>query len=685
MGLISDRKVGLSGYLWIMRNSPASTATLIPLMCLALSGAASAQWSWRVHAGPSFPVQDLAKFEGTYYGMNRGNVLLSEDLATWRPSPAPFATGIESVTIGDSTWLGEGNGYLMVFKGAKPLTSTSYGGMSVMATTYDGARFVAMCLGQKMFTYSHAAGWTETSGTGIQYSWDQTRETNGIAWGNGQFLLSNRGFQKAGADLKWTALVPEGSIKFTTGPVFANGLFVMADSANRLLTSADGIQWTPRTLARKPAIRRLAVRQSILFAIGDSGTVLRSADGLDWIELAKPCRGCDVADIQREGAGYLAATGVGICQSANGDSWDCHGDSTPRPKLAKVAFGNGLFLALADSGEIFTSGNGLDWLAPTPLPRCQFFDLLFARGKFHALDAHGEVYSSADGQAWSVSRIGYSYVYTIVEGGGKFLVTASNGLTFVSDSLKSWTQVQALSSRDSSKYTELSVLGMIHDGKKFIAGSGVSAGMATSVDGKYWRDAGCNVSLVRAIALHDSIGVAVSSLRSGCISVDGGLTWSEAPSTSDAYSLVWADTAFVGVGRSGLLLTTRAGKSWKSMEPVNKTNLNSVAYGNGKLVAVGDGGVIAVAMSWPVSSNRSVVDRARATVPFGRVGSGRGGKLRCDLVGDLAVFDPNGRQILSLRVDGAGQEVILPVSVSGLVVVRLRGATGTTSGAVLVR
>ncbi|MEK7394122.1 MAG: hypothetical protein AAB214_16310 [Fibrobacterota bacterium] len=677
--------IDFPGYLWTMRKFPASTAILIPLMCLALSGAASAQWSWRVHAGPSFPVQDLAKFEGTYYGMNRGNVLLSEDLDTWRSSPAPFATGIESVTTGDSTWLGEGNGYLMVFKGAKPLTSTSYGGMSVMATTYDGSRFVAMCLGQKMFTYSHAAGWTETSGTGIQYSWDQTRETNGIAWGNGQFLLSNRGFRTAGADLKWSVLVPEGTVKFTTGPVFTSGLFVMADSANRILTSADGIQWTPRTLARKPVIRRLAVRQSNLFAIGDSGTILRSANGIEWAELAKPCNACGVADIQSEKGGLLAATSAGICQSIAGDSWTCRGDSTARPKLEKVAFGNGRFLALADSGEIFTSGNGLDWAAPTPLPRCQFFDLLFARGKFHALDAHGEVYSSADGVSWSVSRLGYSYVYTIAEGGGKFLVTASNGLTFVSDSLKTWTQVQALSSRDSSKFTNLSVLGMIHDGKKFIAGSGVSAGMATSVDGKYWRDAGCNISLVGAIAVHDSIGVAVSSLGSVCTSVDGGSSWSKASSPSDAYGLVWADTSFVGAGRGGYGATTRDGKSWRSFATVTESNLNAVAYGDGKLVGVGDRGVIAAAMTWPVSSNRSVVDRARATVPFGWVGLGQGGKLRCDLVGDLSVLDPKGRQILSLRVDRAGQEVALPVSVSGLVVVRLRGASGAFAAAVLVR
>lgn len=667
-----------------MLHPRASSIALCALLCLVGSEPTRAQWMWKLANGTVPSATELIHpAGGDYYASTMYLTLKSTDLNTWSYSPiAPG--GLRNVALGDSLWMGVTGHTLVVYKGNTQITAKDCKSSAPTATTFDGTRFVALFRDDETGTDATTT-WSPDKGWEV-YPRAQISEGKGMAWGNGTFLAitySNH-LYTAKADLSWKAATSTDTAGLSLGPVFHAGLFVARGKGNRIVSSPDGITWTPRTTGGGATITRLAVRGGSLFALGDSGTILESPDGIAWSTLAKPCAACNVADLASDG-GKLAIVARGrLCRSDDGASWSCQVDSIPRPTLFKVAHIPGHFLAISDSGRIFHSPDGANWTEKKALPEYPYFEFIAARGKFHALDPHGYVKSTVDGSSWTSSYIGYSYVYTLAEGGGQFMVTGDKGLVFVSDSLKTWTEMQPLLARDSTSFSDISTLKMFHDGKRFVSGTGKTTGMYTSVDGKYWRSAGCAQRLIDVVHVHDTIGLAASSLGSTCRSVDGGASWSDGPNRN-ILDATWADTSFVAVGKSGIAATTRDGLVWTDIPRLSSTDLNSVAYGEGTLVAVGVGGTIIYATSAKTTAIQGRSPEAAKPRRRFLVGHRDGVRtLRCETTGRLEMFDAKGQRILPSQEIHSGDEIALPRSFHGILTARLVGKDGVAAGTIAI-
>ena len=108
----------------------------------------------------------------------------------------------------------------------------------------------------------------------------------------------------------------------------ARELFLESAGVALVFTSDDGASWTPRdTGAFQEQFTGLANLGGAWYALGNGGSVLRSANGTDWNTSLSP-------------------GGRGPIGSHDGTS------------IAAVAFGNAEYVATGSYGSIFTSPDG---------------------------------------------------------------------------------------------------------------------------------------------------------------------------------------------------------------------------------------------------------------------------------------------------------------------------------------
>jgi hypothetical protein len=79
----------------------------------------------------------------------------------------------------------------------------------------------------------------------------------------------------------------------------------------------------------------------------------------------------------------------------------------------------------------------------------------------------------------------------------------------------------------------------------------------------------------------------VLSSTDGINWTEGSVDWTEATSAKDLYAITYGNGVFVAVGWEGLVLSSTDGISWTEGSAGTTDTLNGVAYGNGTFVAVG--------------------------------------------------------------------------------------------------
>jgi hypothetical protein len=212
------------------------------------------------------------------------------------------------------------------------------------------------------------------------------------------------------------------------GVTFGLGLYVAVGSAQTILTSPDGIAWTPRAA---PITNRtlfdVTYGNGVFVAVGGcavdncaltghalEGVILTSVDGITWTA-ATPFPLVTLSDVKFDGVGFTAA---GSEVSYNFTDFFCDGDlvtsldgvtwAHPEPIVQcpeAVAVGNGVHLAAGykDVGpmeweaEAATSSDGITWASVPPPPPHGARTLTFGDGLF-LTDAFA---SSSDGVTWT--------------------------------------------------------------------------------------------------------------------------------------------------------------------------------------------------------------------------------------------------------------------------------------------
>jgi hypothetical protein len=247
--------------------------------------------------------------------------------------------------------------------------------------------------------------------------------------------------------------------------VEGDGILLAGGAGSEVHSSLDGISWTAHTSPFFPGnIDGLAfgnntflAMRSILTATSFPGTWTThffgaTSDNVDNWDARGTIGTVNVPFVDVAfGGGIFVAVGENnaFYSPDNGATWS-PGTISGVSYLSGVAYGNGRFVALdAASDNVAASVNGIAWTtAAMGLASAETLQRIgFGNGLFLATTSLGNAYTSADGTTW-LKRGQFVYlpstdtsIYSVVAGGGGFMIVSSSGLFFTFDSGVTWTAI----------------------------------------------------------------------------------------------------------------------------------------------------------------------------------------------------------------------------------------------------
>ena len=413
---------------------------------------------------------------------------------------------------------------------------------------------------------------------------------------------------------------------------YGNGVLVAAGISGPIATSPDGETW-----AAIPSVNPEGLGLCIGVAYGHghfvammrSGNYFTSPTGQEWTEQAIASEGNDFSLSQvifaagkflAVGTEFFSTNGFRLGKSAilvsdDGESWSSHGagltlpGTTGEDRLLSVTHGNGLFVASGKDGGIAASKNGSNW-SVYPGPSGAAFT--FHDGQFYG----GALHKSSDGINWEevVSPLG-NYITSLASDGRTLVAVGRegniaylsptgpwrqingvrSGLDFsaslmLSDhfSIESWRPIPGLSGgRPVSTH---SPLGRPAFGNgRFVAGGDRQGQVSWSDNGTDWSPGTLSneATLLDVIYAQGKwVGVGYWTLAE---STDG-ITWTSQrlPGIEGHRSIAYGNGRFVAVGFRGAARVSENGSDWTFVQTPSDKTLSAVAFGNEKFVAVGD-------------------------------------------------------------------------------------------------
>ena len=215
-----------------------------------------------------------------------------------------------------------------------------------------------------------------------------------------------------------------------------------------------------------------------------------------------------------------------------------------------IAYGNGKYVAVGNSGYITTSTDGVNWTEPVlaVTPKSGIYDITgfaYGNGIFVGACCIG-VLTSRDGITWTktvISKTGCSW-YSCIYANGKFVIGGVNS-----------------------------------------SGTGVNGFVAISTDGANWTLADKTPAKCSGLAYGNGIYFAVGD-KYVSRSTDG-ITWS----LLKIGTVTWIATAFgngifVAVGSNGWIANSLDGKTWSNQEQVGTASWYKVIYNKDRFIAI---------------------------------------------------------------------------------------------------
>ncbi|QIP13057.1 T9SS type A sorting domain-containing protein [Spirosoma aureum] len=429
--------------------------------------------------------------------------------------------------------------------------------------------------------------------------------------------------------------------------VYAAGKFVAVGAQGRVLTSPDGLSWTPQVSGTGKSLNDIAYGAGQFIAVGDNGTLITSADAVTWSPQVSGTPQHILVAAYGAGLFLVAGHDGMIKTSTDGVTWINRQSGIASTLRSMTAGPNGLLVAVGNNGAIVTSPDGVTWtLRPGPGALLDLSGVACnpTTGAFVAVArAKNQVLTSPDGIQWGAFPFKSGtefFLYGVRFLNGQFIATGAGGtirtstnngiswhpLTIDSDlqlrgaaygngryvavgkypiSISPAIGSAAITSTNGVNY----VLGspqhfagadegfnnVVFGNGQFVAVGGEGI-IQTSPDGLVWtmRYSGLGAT-IRAIAYGNGQYVAVGAgfgpgSNGNILQSTDGISWSKSSTGSTFYSdISYANGQFVAVGLNGAIGTSPDGSNWTPRSAGIPDNLSYVAYGNGTYIAIGIG------------------------------------------------------------------------------------------------
>ena len=270
---------------------------------------------------------------------------------------------------------------------------------------------------------------------------------------------------------------------------------------------------------------------------------------------------------------------------APGETWTARTASDETSSWYSVAYGNGVFVAVARTGtnRVMTSPDGVTWTTRTAAVQSGWYAVTYGNGLFVAVSENA-VMTSPDGVTWTARTSAIACdecEVRVTFGNGVFVAVASGGTNRV------------MTSTD-----------------------GVTWTARTAAKANGWR----------SVTYGNGVFVAVANSGTDLVmtSTDNGETWtarSAADPMTSWISVTYGDGVFVAVALSSaggvLVMTSPDGVTWTARSAAEANIWRWVTFGNGLFVAVSSNGTNRVMTSGSLRSAPAAPTSLVATVGDG--------------------------------------------------------------------
>ncbi|MCK9532729.1 MAG: Ig-like domain-containing protein [Gammaproteobacteria bacterium] len=327
-------------------------------------------------------------------------------------------------------------------------------------------------------------------------------------------------------------------------------------------------------------------------AVGHTGTVLISTDGLGWHLVDTGTSAWLEAVLWSETYGRFIAVGNDgeITYSPDGDTW-----SPLRWEgahfLYGIAEGNGVIVAVGDGATILRSTDGgSTWQRVRFDPvRDWLNDVVFAAGQFVAVGSQGIILTSPDGQTWTerprfqFATGGRPSLEGVAHSGTDYLAVG-NGVILRSTDAIQWTVVFE-NGAEIPKFTDVT---WDPEGNHFLVVGG-SGTMQTVTAGNPVAVASNTTEGFEAVLVAGDNRIAVGD--HGIIMQRNGATWSERTTgpRQQMNGVALNGSAWVAVGDGGRVISS---PGTAGLVGNGNPALNAITLSGDRYVAVGNGGAV---------------------------------------------------------------------------------------------
>lgn len=465
-----------------------------------------------------------------------------------------------------------------------------------------------------------------------------------VAYGNGVWVAVGGRFHggttilsSSDAGATWAVRLVESTEGELTGVTYGNGLFV-AVGTGRILTSPDGISWTPRKTDNAMFLRGIAFGNGKFVAVGADGLILTSTNGIDWAQPASPTtRTFNAITFGQDvfvAASVPQASNGQFLVSPDGVNWQVFSSGT-LDTINSIAYGAGSFVAVGSAGKVLTSTDAMTWTTRPTTSGKFLYSVAFGSGMFYAVGAANTVMTSTDGGVtWFVGSgpISIPEWSGVAYGDGNFVIVGDRGHIFTTDSSK----VQILRSSGSRTdgfeavaYGDDTFVTVATSGRTYRSTDG---GKTWSVLPGQFDPYKTGYCLASDLIYADGKFVVTCSNGGIAFSTDAGLNWigtDEQTMVGNPTAVTHGASLFVAASLQGYVLTSPDAINWTPQNSGTTKTLWGLAYGNGVYVAVGEAGTLLV------STNAGVdwVDRSSAVTGGMDLFSAAYGKGRFVVVG----------------------------------------------------
>lgn len=608
---------------------PAFRGLIIAWIC---SGSCMGQgnWTWN----NPLPGAQLFSIEGKYVGITKDRYMTSPDGISWTIRPSRLTAYQRfSLDYGNGQFImgadnGRGYGFSNSKDGFTWSQGTSFTGKGensyIIGIAYGGSRYLATTSDGRILVSGNGQDWSQSDST---FPWQSINPDIPPLFAGDHFVVfADTGFGSH-ANTLWTS--SDGSVwakgntlkQNPNSLLYGNNTYVSLsyaweDSCN---ASEDGNTWTAVRAGWGGYARYGNFLDGEFLAYGTKGDIWGSTDGRNWHKEANTSS--PILQIVKGPGGYLAVRDANpydrdecpiLSAPLITGPWKPVRDYSPAESFYDVAYGDRKFVA-AGNGFSFSEDGGASWsvsnMAGSDPP---YHSVAFGAHAFVAtgVPLFNMLAYSPDGKTWVDSQfMDLSVLHSVAFGAGRFVAVGafdSNHRAVITS-----TDGRVWSAPDTSgNCRELYSVKYVNG--EFVAWGNCAGGYEASPDGLTWRLVKVQEPPWEGLAYGN--GKYLSTRSANQVKISGDLdNWKDTTVSvySAAQGIGFGFGKFFLVGDVGMIHTSEDGEHWirDTSTQFYSLNLQAVAFGEDRIVAVGTGGAVLVSLQGAAASVRPMLAR----------------------------------------------------------------------------